>query len=267
MKSKLLFVSALIVVGLVAVVALSGEPKKEDEDRQAASPPPADTSVPKVVGVDVVAQDPKAHAGQIAVEGIVAKVLAERGAVVLIDKAEFEACGTLDCAMYSVPLIVPKDQFEGELPKLKEKVVALGELQPSGKGYTFTVREVRREGKRIMTRTKPPTPTRTASGTDLLPGTLLDQKEALGLKPKQIEKLNAAHAAFTEAQQKWQEKITHCQAELVEVLEKKPVNQAKVDHEKKEIEEFKEKLADERKTAEDAARAVLTSEQAKKLGA
>lgn len=258
MKTKLV-VGVILALGLGIIVWTRAQLNKQPAG------PTATSDGTKTVAVDAVAKDPNAHAGPIAIEGIVAKVLADRGAILLIDKAEFAACGTTDCAEYAVPLMVPKDQFEGELPKVKETVIAVGDLQPAEKGYSFLVQEVKREGKSIMRRTSPPTTTQHASAIDFLPGTLVAQKEVLGLTDEQVKKLTAAQAAFSEVEQQLQEKINHCQAELVELLEKKPVDQAKVDHEKHEIEEFKEKMAEERKKAEQSARSVLTAEQLKKL--
>lgn len=109
----------------------------------------------KVVGVDAVAKDPKGHAGRVAVEGVVSKVFADRGAFNLIDPAEFAACGKTTCAEYTVPVLVPTDEFRGDLPKEKDIVLAIGEVRPNGKGYTFVIQEVRGAGGVLLARTRP----------------------------------------------------------------------------------------------------------------
>jgi hypothetical protein len=260
MKKRLLFTS----VGLVLVVAVALAVWAQGRGNKDNSGAAAESAGVKTVGVDAVAKDPKRHAGRIAVEGVVARVMAERGAIVLIDTTEFAACGTTTCAEYSVPVRVPKGEFQGELPKVKETVVAIGDLQPLEKGYRFTVHEVRRGGKAILSRTKAPS-AQAVQAEDYLPATLLSNKDVLGLTADQVTRLNAIHAALSETRQTLQEKITHCQAELVELLEQKPVDQAKVDHEKGEIREFNAKLAEAQRKVEDAARAVLTPEQTKRL--
>ena len=151
-----------LLVPLLVFLASCGA----EEAQPAAKPPsiapgaPAATlPTPNKVGVDAVAKDPKGHAGLVAIEGVVGKVFQGRGAFTLIDVAEYEQCGTVDCAEYTVPVQVPKEEFEGELPKSEETVVAVGDVQPTEKGYRFVVQEVQRKGTRILRRTKEPSTT------------------------------------------------------------------------------------------------------------
>lgn len=270
MKNRVIFAAGGHALVVVAALVVSGC----GDGKKSASPGPGTEGAPstwtnlpadvKLVGVDAVAKDPKKHAGRVAVEGVVAKVFAARGAFNLIDVTEFAACGRTDCAEYTVPVLVSKDEFQGDLPKEKETVLVIGDVQPNEIGYQFVVQEVRRRDSTLLSRTKPPSG-KQAQLSDCLPGTLLTNKDALGLTADQVAKLTTIQTAFTEAQGRLQKKLTHCQGELIELLEKKPVDQAKVDHEKKEIEERKGELAEERRKAEEAARAVLTPEQAKKL--
>lgn len=278
MKTNLLLATGALTLVLVAALVISG---CGDGKKSASTGPGTESAAStsanlptdaKVVGVDAVAKDPKKHAGRVAIEGVVAKVFTVRGAFNLIDVTEFAACGTTDCAEYSVPVLVPKDEFQGDLPKEKETVLVIGDVQPNEKGYLFVVQEVRRKDATILSRTKAPS-SKPAQGSseeraqfsDCLPGTLLANKDTLALTAEQVANLNTIQTAFSEAQGRLQKKITHCQGELVELLEKKPIDQAKVDHEKKEVEEFKGELAKEQRTAEVAARAVLTPEQAKRV--
>ena len=232
-----------------------------------ATPAIANTDVPadvKIVTVDLVAKSPESHAGRIGIQGIVARVFPDRGAFILIDPAEFAKCGTTTCALYSVPVLTPNSEFKGDLPQLKQTVLAVGTLKPEGKGYRFVVEEVRRDNAPILSRTKPASHD-AVQALDHLPSTLLAQSDALVLTDEQIAKLKQLHAEYTGAHGALQKKIAHCQAELVELLEKKPVDQAKVDHEKEEIEEFKEQLAQLQKDTEESSRSVLTPEQSKKV--
>lgn len=223
-----------------------------------------DAGEAKIIGVDAVAKSPKAHAGRVAIEGVVAQVMAAQGAFTIIDTTEFAACGRTDCAEYSVPVLVPKSEFKGDLPKHKETVVAIGEVQPLEKGFRFVVQEVRRKDAAILSRTKAPSAEQSQL-VDCLPKTLLANKDELRLTPDQISKLTAIQESLTEAREPLQKKLTHCQEELVELLEQKLVDQAKVDHEKKETIELKSKLLEEQGKAEKAARAVLTPDQLKKV--
>lgn len=275
MRNKVMLAAGGLALVVIAALVISGcNDGKKSNSKEAGSAStwanlPTDA---KVVGVDAVAKDPKKHAGRVAIEGVVAKVFAARGAFSLIDVTEFAACGTTDCAEYSVPVLVPKDEFQGDLPKEKETVLAIGEVQPNEKGYAFVVQEVRRKDATVLSRTKAPSgkpaqdpSEKKAQLSDCLPGTLLANKDTLGLTVDQVGKLTTIQTSFADAQARLQKKITHCQGELVELLEKKPVDQAKVDHEKKEVEELKCELAKEQRKAEVAARAVLTPEQAKQV--
>lgn len=47
----------------------------------------------RAVGVNTLAKNPHAWAGLVAVEGVVARVLATQGAFTLIDAEEFRKCG------------------------------------------------------------------------------------------------------------------------------------------------------------------------------
>ena len=159
MRSRQASIRRLILFPLFTLLASCGA-------EEVAAPAKAPSTVPgatgaslpgaRRVGVDAVAKDPKAHAGLVAIEGVVGQVFKSRGSFTMIDVAEFEQCGTVDCAEYSVPVQVPKEEFEGELPKSEETVVAIGDVQPLEKGYRFVVQEVQRKDKRILRRTKDP---------------------------------------------------------------------------------------------------------------
>jgi hypothetical protein len=265
MKTKVLLVVGAAAVAALVVFALwerQSPPAQNAVQTPTGNQP--DLAGVKTVGVDAVAKDPMAYAGRVGIEGVVAKVLQDRGAFTIIDVAEFKACGETGCAEYMVPVQVPKDEFEGTLPQSEETILAIGNVQPTETGYRFVVHEVRRQGVTILRRSRAPLAGKITI-PDCLPATLLANKDALGLTAEQLARLNTIQANLSETQTRLQEKITHCQAELVELLERKPVDQAKVDHEKEEVEELKGKLVEEQRKAEEAARAVLTPEQVSKI--
>ena len=266
MRTKLLLMCGAVTIVAVATVVGCNQSSSEDKTaaaNQASSRSCAPPDV-KVVGVDAVATNPKSHSGRVAIEGVVAQVSSKRGAFTMIDTAEFAQCGETGCALYNVPVFVPNGEFEGQLPKHEEAVLVIGEVEPLEKGYRFTVQEVKRRGQTILSRVKEPTAGQ-AQVADTSPAGLLAMKAQLELTVEQESQLTALQTAYSDATTRLQAKLTQCQDELVELLEAEGVDQPKVDHEKEEIAELKEKLAEEGRTAEQAARALLTPEQANKL--
>lgn len=268
MKKLLFVIGVATCAALIAILVLGrggfrAGSKLPESAAQATSAPTVLPNGMKAVGVAAVYQDPTSYAGPVAIEGIVHEVFPSRGAFILIDVREFETCG-LVCPNEKVPVFAPSDEFNGQMPAVKDHLVAIGDLRTKGQGFEFTAREILREGKPLLTRVNAPS-AQSVPTLDLMPATLLEKKKELGLTRKQVARLKEIQTQYLKAESEWQGKINHCQAEIVELLEKKSDNQAKIDHEKKEIEEFKEQLAKERKKAEDAARAVLTPAQLKKL--
>lgn len=114
---------------------------------------PSDT---RIVGVDAALEDVKAHAGPVAIEGVVSTVFTERRAFTLIDRKEFSSCGVTTCAENSVPVRVPEYEFQGALPQERDTVLVIGELEPQGKGFRLQVQEVRGVGGLLIRRTGEP---------------------------------------------------------------------------------------------------------------
>lgn len=260
MKTKLLSAGAGAVAVVASVAIILGDTKPDE-----AASPEAMTNASEelaTVSVDAVAKDPQSHKGTIAVKGVVGKVIADRGALLLIDEAEFAACGTTACAEFTIPILAPNDEFEGELPKEADNVIAVGALEASDKGYRFVVDELRRDGNAIFKRIAPAAAQPEARG-NFLPSTLLTRRHSLRLTEEQVTRLAELQTRYAEEQQRLQAKIEHCQAELAELLETEPVDQAKVVHERQEVEGFRAKLAEERRNVEEQARSVLTPDQFK----
>lgn len=237
-------------------------PRATDGSEHVASAPPAI----ETVGVDAVAKDPTAHGGPIAIEGVVGQVVQSRGAFTIIDVAEFKMCGVTTCARYSVPVMVSPEEFEGTLPENKQTVVVIGELEPLEAGYRLLVDEVRRGSTVILRRTAERDRGR-LDVSNLLPSTVLSQKEELGLTEDQVASLESAHATLVEEEARLNGNIAHCQAELVELLEADERDEARITHEREEIAEFEERREELRREAVEAVRSALDSAQLSRLAA
>lgn len=247
MRTKILFtiLLATFTVALYAVAVWA----QEAPQRSSTQPKPA----AKVYGVEAVVKDPAAHAGPIAVEGVVAKVIASRGTFTIIDVREFASCGVTTCAEFTVPISVPQAEYRGTLPKEKDQVVAFGELVPLDKGFRFTVGEVKQGDKAILTR------------IDYLPSSLLGRKAVIGLTAEQVEKLETLDKDYATERARLESGIAHCEAEMNEALEKQPPDDVKAAHEQEEVAKLRDKLVELRASVERDARAVLSPEQQKKL--
>ena len=131
------FAIQLITLTLATTLGVSG----------AESPAPAPTAsadTSTAVSVDALMADPKAHAGKVAITGVVSRVFPKTGSFVLIDATEYAACGSLTCAAVSLPIQTPTDSFTGDLPQPKDTVVVFGEVTALEKGLTLTVVSVKK---------------------------------------------------------------------------------------------------------------------------
>ena len=129
------FVTHLIALTFTTMIGLSG----------AEFPAPAPSSETfTAVSVEALMADPKAHAGKVAISGVVSRVFPKTGSFVLIDATEYAACGSLTCAEVTLPIQTPTDSFTGELPQPKDTVVVFGEVTALEKGLTLTVVSVKK---------------------------------------------------------------------------------------------------------------------------
>lgn len=120
------------LIGLVAVTAFAyGLWHHAGADAESHSPPPPHPSAvsPKVLGVDAF-MNRTDHAGDKGVvEGIVASTAPKDRAFSLIDRKEFDECGSVSCAPLSLPV-----RWEGKMPAIKTFVRVTGEVRKeSGK--------------------------------------------------------------------------------------------------------------------------------------
>lgn len=105
-----------------------------------------------VLCVSEIAKDPKAHAGRVAVRGVVSKVFADRRAFTVANIVEGASCCATGCGNDSVPVRVPTEEYEGDLPAEFEHVILVGEVvpNPDDEGYDFVIEEVWADGKVVV---------------------------------------------------------------------------------------------------------------------
>lgn len=106
------------------------------------------TQVP-IVSVVQLDGDPKAHAGQIALEGRVMLTYADRGTFVLVDCSKEAGCTSGCCPEATLPIRLEMSNYEGKLPEPNINVMVVGTLSVEGEGYTINVAEVR-SGEQVL---------------------------------------------------------------------------------------------------------------------
>jgi len=122
MKRIILAACAILVAGVGVGLALRAG--REAPQAQLAQASPAG-----LLGVDEFMRSPDSHPGTVRVQGVVSEVKSEDHLVVLIDSAEWEACGSVTCAPLSLPV-----RWTGTLPRVEESVEVSGRVQDeSGK--------------------------------------------------------------------------------------------------------------------------------------
>jgi hypothetical protein len=99
------------------------------------SPPAA---ARKIIDVHELAANPKAFRGDITLRGVVAGVNKAQGVFGIIDAREFKSCGTLSCAVYTLPI-----KYSRKAPALKSLVTIRGRVVKSGKGMIIVARNVK----------------------------------------------------------------------------------------------------------------------------
>lgn len=93
----------------------------------------------EIVGVDALMQAPQKYKGKIQVEGAVARVIADKKIIVLLDRKEWEECGeeAESCSKYKLPV-----QFSGDFPNIKEEVVFEGEIKKPDGRFVFVATSI-----------------------------------------------------------------------------------------------------------------------------
>lgn len=97
-----------------------------------ASLKPASKPTGPSVGVEELMRDVDSHKGEIVIEGVVSAVSASERRVALIDAAEFENCGVVTCAEYTLPV-----RWTGDLPAVKDLVRVRGSIGDDGGKLIF----------------------------------------------------------------------------------------------------------------------------------
>lgn len=117
MKRNVVVVCAILVAGLGVGFALRAGREVPRADQAQAAPR-------GVLGVEEFMRTPDNHQGTVRVQGVVSEVKPEAHLVVLIDRAEWEACGSVSCAPLSLPV-----RWTGPLPRVEESVEVRGRVQ------------------------------------------------------------------------------------------------------------------------------------------
>ena len=117
----------------------------------------------KTIGVNAIAADPGAYTGEIAVKGIVQSVDPGSSTITVIDETEYATCGLTPCNSAGIiPLFMPTsgepspsgDLYSGELPKLEDAVVVVGEIKTTEQGVYFDVARVERDSRTLIQKSR-----------------------------------------------------------------------------------------------------------------
>lgn len=124
MRSIVLLGPTLLVLAASCGHRSEAEAPKASEE---ASP-----TVERTLSVEQLMRDADVHKGEIVVEGVVSAVSESERRVALIDAAEYEHCGVVTCAEYTLPV-----RWTGELPVLKERLRVRGSIADDGGKFIF----------------------------------------------------------------------------------------------------------------------------------
>ncbi len=105
-----------------------------------------------VIDVDDFAADPSAYNGFIGIRGIVASAHQSDSSFVIIDVREYELCGVLTCATNEITIIVPSNEYSGELPNAEDIVIVYGEFNSSNDYGIIDVSHIERDNQVIIRR-------------------------------------------------------------------------------------------------------------------
>jgi hypothetical protein len=130
MNRRLLLFCCVLVGAIAAGVWLyaSRERGGQEAGEEQRSALPADA----VLGVDELMRDVDRFEGPVRIEGVVSAVSPGQKRLALIDRAEFEHCGRVDCAALVLPV-----EWAGAMPQVRQSVRLSGQVH-------------RREGKLIL---------------------------------------------------------------------------------------------------------------------
>jgi hypothetical protein len=145
----------LALVGLAANAGCGGDGdagrNTADAGAAAIRPAAVDPAVPSVA-VDRLVRSPQEYRGRLAIQGVVVQSHAERGALLLVDHAEFQSCGLQACTDAAMPVRFAPDDYTGTLPQPGEAVTLLGDFTPGERGFAFELLEIHRQGGVVFER-------------------------------------------------------------------------------------------------------------------
>lgn len=106
----------------------------------------------EIISVGSFDQDYKSLSGVVAIEGRVAEVYPERGALLLVDYDRMADCESGCCPQAEVPVRLVLEEFNGELPPQDLEVVVVGDLTVKNMGYELVVNEIRHGDEVLLSR-------------------------------------------------------------------------------------------------------------------
>jgi len=101
-----------------------------------ASPGSGPSASGRALGVEEFMRSVDSHQGEVVVEGVVSAVSTSERRVALIDTGEFEHCGVVTCAEYTLPV-----RWSGELPAVEDRVRVRGSVGDEGGKLVFVAVE------------------------------------------------------------------------------------------------------------------------------
>lgn len=124
MKHWTLITALAVVTATVAVAA--------GQHSNAPVKPTRGASAPAVLGVEALMKQPQRHQGRVQVEGVVSAVAPKQQTLVLIDTAEFQKCGTVECAELALPV-----HWTGPMPAVAKAIRLNGQIEKRGGKLIF----------------------------------------------------------------------------------------------------------------------------------
>ena len=128
---------ALGIAGVMVLVALSLLRAFGPAPSTTAILPGTTSAADAVLAVDDLRNKPERFTGEIQVFGVVGGTKDSEHLFGLVDKREVEACGTMDCPEFLLPV-----RWRGAMPPVGDEVTVAGELQLSPQGLVLEATKI-----------------------------------------------------------------------------------------------------------------------------
>jgi hypothetical protein len=140
LQTKLLRSVLLAVLAVLGLLSVAG-----GKDTKPAKPAKAELKVISVADAFAKSQD---YSGKLGVKGTVAEVDTKARSFVILTPNPPGSCTSECCAPKRLPVEVKN--LKGDLPKVDEVLVVVGDFKPLTMGFDFVPKEVRRGDKVIL---------------------------------------------------------------------------------------------------------------------